>query len=205
MYEKDGCLQTHTSSHSPHQIIPQLIKAHSRVLDIGCNTGSLAKTLKKKKIVCDGVDINNKALRIAAKYCRKVYLRDLYKSRLNLGSERYDYIVFADILEHLPQPNLILLNCKKNLKKDGKVIISLPNVARIEIRLKLLFGKFEYAPGILSPDHLRFFTKKSAKALIEESGFNTIKIIPTGLGYILKIFPNLLAFQFIYVCKQHVH
>jgi len=88
------------------------------------------------------------------------------------------------------------------LKDDGRVIISLPNIARLEIRLKLLVGKFDYQPGILSADHLRFFTRQSATALIEKCGYRIENIIPTGLGHRIKILTNLTAFQFIYVCKK---
>lgn len=202
MFQKDSLLKLDPSPHSPHNIIPSLINEYSTVLDIGCNTGFIGKILKKKMVKIDGVDINEKALSIARKYYRNTYIRDLYREKLNLGGKKYDYIVFADILEHLPRPDTILLDVKKYLKADGLIIISLPNIARFEIRLKLLFGNFDYGPGILGPDHLRFFTKKSAIELLNNCGFTVKKIIPTGLGHIIKICPTLTAFQFIYVCKK---
>ena len=201
MFKKDGCLRYHASPHSPHMIIPEFIPKKSEVLDVGCNTGFLAKHLGKNNVV-DGIDINEKALKIAKKFCRNVYKRDLYKNKLDLPRKLYDVVVFADILEHLPQPDLILTDTRKYLKNNGIVLISLPNIARIELRIKHLLGDFTYAPGIIGYDHLRFFTKKTASKMIESSGYTIKKIIPTGLGHMIGIFPELTAFQFVFVCQK---
>ncbi len=206
MFLKDQLLSIDESKRSPHHIIQTLIKKNSIILDVGCNTGYLGKALKQKGVVGDGIDINEEALKIAKKYYRHTYKRNLYKPGLDIGKKLYDYIVLADVLEHLPQPDLLLKNCQKYLKDEGKIIISLPNIARLEVRLKLLLGKFDYAPGIISQDHLRFFTNKTAVKMIEESGFIIEKTIPTGLGQMLKFFPTLTAFQFIYILrKNNIH
>jgi len=67
--------------------------------------------------------------------------------------------------------------------------------------LKLLLGNFDYSPGILNEDHLRFFTKKSATTMINTCGLSVKEIIPTGFGYMVNMFTNLTAFQYIYVCE----
>ena len=197
---KDGILKRDPSRFSPHTIIPSLIRLRTTILDVGCNAGYLGKELKKREIICDGVDKNIDALKIAKKFYRRVYVRDLYRPMLSLGQRTYDYIVFADILEHVPRPDLLLKNSLTYLASNGRIIISIPNVARIEYRIKHLLGNFDYEPGILSPDHLRFFTKKSAKRMIYESGLRIQTVIPTGAGMQLPFFNNLFAFQFIFVC-----
>lgn len=201
MYQKDVCFRMDLSPHSPHNIIPTLIKKGSVILDVGCNTGFLGKQLKDKDVITDGIDINERALKLAKKYYRNTYKKDLYQGKLGIPN-KYDYIIFADILEHLPRPDLLLIDSQKYLHKNGKIIISLPNIARFEIRMKLLFGNFDYSPGILGEDHLRFYTRKSAIEMIRKCGYEVIKIIPTGLGHMLQIFPTLTAFQFIYVCRK---
>ncbi len=207
MFQKDLLLTMDSRATSPHNLIPKLIKENSIVLDVGCNTGFLGKKLREKGIVSDGIDINEEALREAKKYYRKVFRRDLYNPNLKLNNNKYNYIVFSDVLEHLPRPDILLTRCRKYLEKDGLIIISMPNIARIQIRLGLLFGKFDYTRGgILGEDHLRFFTKKSATKMIENCGYNVIKVIPTGIGNRIKFFSTLIAFQFIYVCKiNHSH
>jgi len=202
MFKKDPCLSQSHSPHSPHILIPQNIKNGSTVLDVGCNTGFMGKLLKKKGCSSDGVDINVAAIKIAKKHYLNVYKRDLYVGKLNIPRKKYDSIVFADLLEHLPRPDLLLKDSVSYLKKSGSILISMPNIARFDIRLRLLFGNFDYTyGGILSEDHLRHFTKKQAVKMINASGLRVVKIIPTGLGHRIHIFPTLTAFQFIYICK----
>lgn len=203
-FQKDPMLNLDKSKHSPHQIIQNLIKKNGPIiLDIGCNTGFLGEQLvRKKNAQVDGIDINEEALKKAKSIYRKVFKRNLYNPKLDIDEEKYDYIIFSDILEHIPRPDLILKDSKKYLKEDGRIIISLPNIARLEVRVGLLFGRFDYAPGILSQDHLRFFTRKSAMRMIEGCGYKIKKIVPTGLGHRFRLFANLTAFQFVYLCKK---
>lgn len=204
MFEKDPLLNLDKSPHSPHNIIPSLIKKEKAlILDVGCNTGMVGKKIiSKKAAIIDGIDINEEALKLARGAYRRVFQRDLSHDKVEIDDEKYDYIIFSDILEHLPRPDLALLGFKKYLKDDGKIIISLPNVARLEIRLGLLLGNFDYKPGILSEDHLRFFTKKSAVEMIEKCGYKVVGMVPTGFGHRFKMLTTLTAFQFVYICKK---
>lgn len=202
MFEKDDLYGFNRSPHSPHSIVFNLIKKEKTLLDVGCNSGLLGKELIKKNVISDGIDINKKALLEANKYYRKTFIRDLYNPNLKIPNIKYDYIVFSDLLEHIPRPDKLLLSSKKYLKDNGQIIVSIPNVARFEIRMKLLFGKFNYEPGIMSPDHLRFFTKKSSVKMFINCGYRIKNIIPTGLGHMIKIFPTLTAFQYVFVCEK---
>lgn len=202
MFEKDKKINFNESPHSPHSIIFNLIERDKVVLDVGCNYGLLGKKLLEKQVITDGVDINKNALSKAKMFYRSTFLRDLYKPSLKIKNKKYDYIIFSDILEHLPRPDLLLKDSKKYLNKNGKIIVSIPNIARLEIRIKLFFGIFNYSPGILSQDHLRFFTKKSAIDMLINCGYKVTMTIPTGLGHMVKIFPGLTAFQNVFVCEK---
>lgn len=110
------------------------------------------------------IDAWNNALE---KWYKKVYNIDLNNyDNLEL-SKKFDYIIFWDILEHLINPWKVLNDFKDFLKHDWKIIISLPNIAFLLYRLKLLFWKFDYEETwIMDKTHLRFFTKKTAENLI---------------------------------------
>jgi hypothetical protein len=61
------------------------------------------------------------------------------------------------------------------IKPNGIVLISVPNVTHWSIRLNLLMGRFDYEPiGIMDATHLRWFTAKTIRSLVE---FNDLHII----------------------------
>jgi len=192
------------SPHSPHVKILNLVKPGKRVLDVGCASGYLAKRLIKKGCQVFGVEIDKQAAREARKHCQKVINADVERiDKLPFSDKFFDVIIHSDILEHLKRPDLVLIKFKKYLTDDGLVIASIPNIARIEFRLRLALGKFDYQEsGILKKDHLRFFTLFSAKKMFQEAGFKITKIDYTGLGSRMRIFPTLLAFQFIIVAQK---
>lgn len=206
MFDKDPELSFQSGDcHSPHSIIPKLINSGQSVLDVGCNTGYIGEYLiKNKSCVCDGIDYSEELLRKAGERgYRNLFKIDLYGKDFRINQE-YDMLLFIDILEHLPNPYEILVKLAgENLRKGGKAIICLPNIARLEHRISHMLGRFEYEKsGIMHQDHLRFFTKKTASEMIEKTGLKTTKIVPTGLGHKLGIFPTLTAFQFIFICQK---
>lgn len=102
--------------------------------------------------------------------------------------ETFDVILAADVLEHLPRPELLLPQIGRWLKPDGLFIASLPNVANITVRLQVAAGHFPYADrGILDRTHLRFFTRRSARQLIEDGEFRIEKISATAMPVELAV------------------
>ncbi|MDP1728725.1 MAG: class I SAM-dependent methyltransferase [archaeon] len=172
---------------SSHDKIINLVDKNKKVLDIGCASGYLASFLKEKGCVVDGVDTDEELIKIAKKYCN-AYILDISKDNV-VG--KYDIIILGDILEHLENPDKVLLSLKENLNDDGYIIISIPNIANIYPRLKILFGNFDYEEiGIFDKTHLRFFTRKSFKELIKNTGYKIEKLEYTPIPIYLK-FPNI--------------
>src|SRR5207302_7414230 len=69
-------------------------------------------------------------------------------------------------------PLAVLRQIKGLLRRDGYLIVSIPNVAHGSVRLALLGGAFPYGEkGLLDSTHLRFFTRESAEELFERAGF----------------------------------
>ena len=74
--------------------------------------------------------------------------------------EEFDFILFADVLEHLKDPKIVLQRSLPALKRTGEIIVSVPNIANIVIRLSLLTGRFDYCDrGIL--DRMRATAAKN--------------------------------------------
>ena len=152
----------------------------SRILDIGCGAGALGELLSKNGNRVDGITNSQEELVMASKRLRRVFLIDLndpVKIRTEI-SEIYEIILFAGVLEHLVHPVETLRLFDRNLTSDGRIYISLPNVACFYVRLGLLFGKFDPLEegGILDKTHLHHYTLKTAKAMIQEAGLRIEKI-----------------------------
>jgi len=202
-----------------HKRIVQLTGKNKKVLDVGCATGQVAKKLIENKCEVVGIEIDDESAQLAKKYCKDVIIGDIETLETLPYPEKYfDVIIFADILEHLKDPQAVLLKLKKYLRKDGYILCSIPNIAHIYIRLNLLLGKWEYRDaGILDRTHLRFFTRKTAIKLIEQAGYKIVEIYYTPwiplfklrkfhFGkrleyYIARLFPTLFALQIIIKAK----
>lgn len=165
-------------------IVVSMIPTGARVLDVGCATGSLSQIIADA-CHADVVGIEPDPARSACALARglKVHAGYLTQSLINeLGL--FDIVLFADVLEHLPNPQAILLVAREALKPGGAVIISVPNVAHWSVRLDVLRGRFRYQmSGIMDATHLRWFTSASARSLLESAGFNVIEYRATaGVG-----------------------
>jgi len=194
----------------------KLVPFGSKVLDLGCSTGALAKVLiTRKNCQVIGIDIDEKSLKEASLYCEKVFkcnLDNLTELENLLLEGLFDVITLGDILEHLKYPGSLLRTLKKYLKNEGIVIASIPNTAFIALRIRFLFGNFSYSKkgGLMDEDHLRFFSFKTARQLFEEAGYNVKKIYGISivkrkfwvLKFLAKIFPTLFALHIIIIAQK---
>ena len=144
-----------------------------KILDVGCSEGYLGGYLKNLGHTVLGVEMNPQSAHKASEVLDSVYNGSISEYFNHHSDEKFDVILFGDVLEHIADPNEVLEVCHKHLNNNGFIIVSLPNVAHAAIRAMLLEGRWEYADlGILDRTHLRFFTKDSAKALFEQAQYD---------------------------------
>jgi len=189
-----------------------------RILDVGSADGYLGAILKERGHYVAGIERDPRLAEKARPVYDLFYLADLDGFDFPEGHE-YDFIIFADVLEHLPDPAAVLRRCLASLKQDGRIIISVPNVANFVIRLSLLFGRFDYRDrGIIDRTHLRFFTLESLRSLLQECGLNVRRIVVTPIPLqlvwsvtnrhffaplhychfqLVRLWKTLLAYQFV--------
>lgn len=85
----------------------------------------------------------------------------------------FDYVIFADVLEHLREPQKVLEKIRRYMKNDAALIVSVPNFMNITVMLPLLRGNLEYADeGILDKTHLKMFTMKSCVEMLTQAGYS---------------------------------
>jgi 2-polyprenyl-3-methyl-5-hydroxy-6-metoxy-1,4-benzoquinol methylase len=178
-----------TSPHSSHEFARKAVGTGGDVLDVGCGEGFLAAALQKAGNRVHGVDFLP-----AAKHAPgmegydQVDLDGHFRYGAGIVSGRmFDAILLLDVLEHLQRPENLLRECLPLLRPDGLLLISVPNIANITVRLMLLMGRFEYAErGLLDRTHLRFFTRRSARRLLTENGYEILRqkmtVIPLDLA-----------------------
>ena len=152
--------------------LARLVQPASRVLDLGAGPGVLGRHLAERLgCTMDGVEGNPAAAAEAAPWYRRMECADL--ERVNLTERfsgcRYDFVLCADILEHLRRPGDLLAQLINLLAPNGRVLASVPNVAYAGLIADLLAGEFRYRPeGLLDETHLRFFTLTSLSRLLEQ-------------------------------------
>ena len=214
------------SSHSKiyKRLLLENIK-DKKILELGVGDSSLTKRMFEAGAVIDVIEIDPRLLKEAGPYCRRSFSVDLEEiEKAGVSQQYYDIIVAADVLEHLKDPELVLSKLKKFLKKNGLLIVSLPNVANIYVRLNIFFGRFPYhTKGILDKSHLHFYTLTTAKNMLTKTGWSVSKIdiTPLPLGIVFpfllkmpfsiilglmhgttKLFKGLLAYQNIFYCHN---
>jgi methionine biosynthesis protein MetW len=198
-------------SSNVHRIEMEMIPAGSFVLDVGCHTGIMGEILReKKRAKVIGIDTDVQALHIARERLQASLLLNIEEEGwvekiISEGYHNFDVILFGDVLEHTREPERILSEAKKLLKPGGHVIVSIPNVAHWRSRFGLLFGRFRYTDsGILDKTHLRFFTYKTAKEFIRNSGYQIIQSDVAGYSlphWLLRLMPGLFTIQFVMSAK----
>lgn len=163
--------------------LARLVRPGSEVLDLGAGPGVLGRYLAEAlHCVVDGVEYNPAAVAEAAPWYRRLECVDLEQVVLaeRFAGCRYDFIVCADILEHLRQPGGLLAQLPDLLAPDGRVLLSVPNAAHAGLIGELLAGDFRYRPeGLLDETHLRFFTRTSLLRLLEERGLRSVALDAT--------------------------
>lgn len=154
--------------------------ARPNLLDVGCGRGQLADAARRLNYRVTAIECHPAALAIARDRVDELFSIDLC-DRHTVSSEfanrQFDVILFADVLEHLPDPLTVLRFYLGFLGPGGRVVISLPNMASWDRRLALLFGRFDYADsGVMDRTHLRFFTFRTARTLLAEAGLVTLSV-----------------------------
>lgn len=220
-YDFDIDLSCETST----GLILSKIKPGSKVLEFGCANGRMTRYMSRA-LDCNVsiVEYDENAYRDAEKYAADGVCGDImdFEWVKKYKDACFDYVLFADVLEHLSDPDAVLRNVKKVLGDKGTVIISIPNITNSDIAIKAYQDHFDYTKvGLLDDTHIHFWGLKNIEPFARYNGFAVEWIratyvdlgdseqFPDGKPQIDPVYYNILnkhaagtVYQFVFSLKK---
>jgi len=152
------------------QLLERLDLKPAVVLDLGCGYATIADPLTERGYEYVGADIDDKAL-------EQLSLRSFEAHRLDLrrvdklanyivdlaSGRRVAVVLMLDVIEHMPETRPFLAAVRDGLDLIGRppLVVSVPNVAHMDVGAKLAFGRWDYTQtGLLDQTHLQLFTSE---------------------------------------------
>lgn len=152
-------------------LLQREVREGDRVLDLGCGAGRFLAGLDD----AIGVEIAEHATERARKNVPGADIRLLEPDgSLPLGHGEIDLVWCSEVLEHLPDVAHALLEIRRVLKPDGRVLITVPYHGRLQAA-GIALTRFDRHFDPLG-QHVRFFTRSSLKTALEHSGFTRVQI-----------------------------
>ncbi len=196
------------------EVIEAVPAGCKRILSVGCGFGVTEAVLVDRGCEVWGIEREPAAAEEARGRLSRVICSDADQALVDCPIGYFDCLIMADILEHLPDPWTTLAKYRRTLRDGGGLVVSLPNVGYVGVVVPLILGgRWEYQDsGVLDRTHLRFFTQKTATALVRNAGFVAIhsearvRNVPRftrlasrvqRLYYMVPLFRGLMAKQFI--------
>ncbi len=197
----------------------------ARILDVGCGEGALAQALRQGGAThIAGVELQPEAAARARSRVDVLVEGSLLDTSLPFRNGEFDYIILADVLEHLPDPDHALDRLLPFLAPDGRLVISVPNSRFYLVLLRLAFDRWAYTShGIRDRTHLRVFTRHSLQQMLwrhqleierltrnyrlfeDQSTIGRTGALATRLATVTiapYLFPDLMAFQYVVVARR---
>ncbi len=213
------------SPYSSHSLLLALLPAQGRgqrVLDVGCASGYMAEILAARRYAVVGIDkpgANSDSFPTTA---------TLIPADLDSGlpplTGTFQFVLCADVLEHLRDPSKLLREIRAYMAPGGKLLASLPNSGNLYFRLNVLMGRFpQHDRGLFDRTHLHFYTWATWVDLFSKSGFMIEGVrssgVPVGLAlpqlkdsllvrmlecaafWMARVWKRLFAYQFVVVAR----
>lgn len=147
----------------------------NKLLDVGCGIGFFLEVAKQRGWDVYGTEYTDEAIKI----CNQKGFT-MHQGALNTDNyllESFDVITSFEVMEHINNPIEEVTKFNQLLRKDGLFYFTTPNFNAIErMYLKEHYSVVSY------PEHLSYYTKKTARRLLENNGFRELKMTTTGFS-----------------------
>lgn len=166
---------------STQQEILRLVGKKKTILEIGSSSGYMTRAFLDNDCIVDVVECDQKAVTKLPKQVRHILNVSIENDRVFKSLGKFDFIIMADVLEHLVNPEQVLKKLYEISSVNTKLLISLPNIASWPMRKQLFFkGDFQYqASGLLDRTHLHFYTVNTLPRILSKNGWKVIETVGT--------------------------
>ncbi len=165
-------------NHKTMRKVFELCGSGHKILDVGCGDGFIGRILMDNGNDVVGVEIHDEPIREARKKGMKVIKARAQK--LPFKSNTFEIVVMAEVIEHFLETEAALAEVRRVLKPGGRVIITTPNFASFRDRILVLFGKLQAFSQ--HKDHVKFFNKERLIKVLDDCGFEVVKVYGSAFG-----------------------
>lgn len=189
-------------NHTRFDILKLIPSTAQQILSVGCGNGSTEVELLKQGHSVVGLELNADAAETARKKGLEVIVADAFLANQYLNGRQFDCLIYADMLEHVSDPQALLAKHMQLLKPGGAIVISVPNFRHYEVFKQLfLYGMIRYEDaGILDKTHIRITTRKMVEMWLEKINISVDKVVYKASRrrelYIMKVVPAMLKEYF---------
>src|SRR3989338_1605658 len=163
--------------------------AKLRILDIGCGSGDFLTHINSKVFEKYGVEVNPHGYEKCKRQGLKVFNGELKDIGFEMGY--FDVITMWHVLEHVDEPENLLIEVRRILKSGGLLIVATPNTDSwgFKLGLKDWFH-------LDSPRHLILYNRRSLGILLEKTGFKVKKFKKISYDFPLDLFWSVRKYKF---------
>lgn len=141
----------------------------ARVLDVGCGNGTVLRHLRDSGFRPVGFDVDERAVAMAKHVSGTEVHFGRTLASCGLDQHSFDAVIANHVLEHVVDPRKQLASCVQAVRPGGHMLLAVPNSACLQARI---FGGY-WVPHE-APRHLQFFSPKSFRWLLRDSGLSSV-------------------------------
>lgn len=163
---------------SRHEWIP--FRSPGRLLDVGCGAGGFLKRMRSFGWSVTGIDLAaDVAKRVQQEQGIPVHIGTLPHPALAAGS--FDAVTMWHVLEHVPNPRVVLRSAADLLRPDGMLVVEVPNIAS--------WSFAEFGPdwfGLELPRHFQHFDPETLSSMLPPGRFRNIEVQQIGTRSLIR-------------------
>ncbi|MFH1519422.1 MAG: methionine biosynthesis protein MetW [Candidatus Omnitrophota bacterium] len=188
-----------------HRIIYKIIKPGSKVLDLGCGNGDLLYFLvREKKVKAQGIELDEQAIYKCVEKGLSVFHGDIESGLSGFPDQCFDYVILNQSMQEVKKVDYVM---NEALRIGNKVIVGFSNFVYISARLRIfLGGKVPITVSLPYRWHntpnVHFLSISDFRDFCKEKNLAIIKSFYLGRKKVIRLFPNLLALNAIFLISS---